>query len=378
MRYAKRGTVFFAFTKKGYELAEKLRNGLLEQRKKEQTTGRVVICIAEKLAQRLGKCELFEAGRDGEELIIREESLQNWLANNWNHYERIIFVSATGIAVRMIAPFLREKYTDPAVVVLDEGGTYAISLVSGHLGGANELATVLAGYIGAIPVITTATDVEQQFAVDLFAKRNGLQITDPVLAKEVTSELLHGEPIGFYSEKPVEGKIPNGVVRVEKEEELRAFAYGIAISTDREKKSLESCAILKLLPRDLVLGIGCRRGTTTEALLAAAKTAEQEGIFSIAEIGMIASIDLKAKEQGILELAALWQVPFLTFTEEELRQITDVSQESEFVRKITGTGNVCERAAILGAQVEKAEIKKQNYCGITFAAARKRGSIRFE
>ena len=110
----------------------------------------------------------------------------------------------------------------------------------------------------------------------------------------------------------------------------------------------------------------------------AAKTAEQSGIFSIAEIGMIASIDLKAKEQGILELAALWQVPFLTFSAEELSQVTEVSKESEFVQNIAGVGNVCERAAILGAQVRTAEIKKQKYCGITFAAARKKGSIRFE
>ena len=378
MRYVQRGTVIFAFTAKGCELAGKIKDKLLKQREQERSEGTIELWITEKLAERVLEGSMLQQKDAESGMVICKEPLSKWLAKNWNDYERMIFVSATGIAVRMIAPFLKDKRTDPAVVVLDECGTYSISLVSGHLGGANELAAFLAEAVGAIPVITTATDVEQQFAVDLFAKKNGLKILNLSLAKEVTAELLHGGKIGFYSEKPIEGKLPKGLVRVEDREELKAFSYGIEISAERKKKSWDSCSVLQLLPRDLVLGIGCRKGMTAEALLAAAKTAEQSGIFSIAEIGMIASIDLKAKEQGILELAALWQVPFLTFSAEELSQVTEVSKESEFVQNIAGVGNVCERAAILGAQVRTAEIKKQKYCGITFAAARKKGSIRFE
>ena len=122
--------------------------------------------------------------------------------------DALLFIGACGIAVRSIAPYLQGKDKDPAVVVLDERGIFAISLLSGHLGGANELTAVLANLTGAIPVITTATDINGRFAVDVFAKKQNLWISDLKAAKAVSAAVLDEEPVGFFSEFPVTGEIP--------------------------------------------------------------------------------------------------------------------------------------------------------------------------
>ena len=120
-------------------------------------------------------------------------TLREW-AEEWiPKLDGIVFFSATGIAVRTIAPFVVSKKTDPAVVVIDEQGNYAISLLSGHLGGANELAKFAAESIGAVPVITTGTDVNHTFAVDVFARKNNLVIADMRLAKEMAALLIRGK-----------------------------------------------------------------------------------------------------------------------------------------------------------------------------------------
>ena len=124
--------------------------------------------------------------------------------------EGVIFVGACGIAVRSIAPYIAGKKTDPAVLVIDECGKFVIALLSGHLGGANELALRCAGYLKAVPVVTTATDLHSRFAVDVFAKKNGCAIFHMKAAKEASAALLAGESIGFYSEFPWDGELPEG------------------------------------------------------------------------------------------------------------------------------------------------------------------------
>ncbi len=124
----------------------------------------------------------------------------------------VIFIGACGIAVRSIAPYIAGKKTDPAVLVIDECGQFVISLLSGHLGGANELAVRCAGYLHATPVVTTATDLHSRFAVDVFAKKNGCAIFHMKAAKEASAALLAGEKIGFYSEFPWEGDLPDGLM----------------------------------------------------------------------------------------------------------------------------------------------------------------------
>lgn len=169
-----------------------------------------------------------------------------------------LFLSApAGIAVRAIAPFVQDKFHDPAVLCVDEAGTFVIPILSGHVGGANRLAEFVAGGIGAVPVVTTATDVERKFAVDVFAKDHGLVITDRVLAKRISADILAEEPVGVFSDFGFSGwkKIPEGLFR----DRLCKRNIRITVS-DREKDGIPSDRVLRLVPRCVALGIGCKRG----------------------------------------------------------------------------------------------------------------------
>ena len=143
-------------------------------------------------------------------------SCGKWTGEQFETADSIIFIGAAGIAVRSIAPFIQSKKKDPAVLVVDELGKFVISLLSGHLGGANELACLAADILQAIPVVTTATDLEGKFAVDVFAKKNNCHIFRMKEAKEVSAALLAGEKVGFYSEFPWEGELPEGLIWCQK------------------------------------------------------------------------------------------------------------------------------------------------------------------
>lgn len=273
--------------------------------------------------------------------------LSSFVKTAFGEADGIIFVGAVGIAVRLIAPYVRDKRTDPAVVVVDELGRFSIALLSGHLGGANALASVAAKVLGAQPVITTATDLHGSFAVDMFAKKNHLAIGSMTLAKEISAAVLSGERIGFFSEISVEGKIPGELTPgIAQRRNLR-------ISKRSERSSEET---LCLYPKTAVLGMGCRKGAPVEDLETAAREALHRAGVAKEELLAVASIDLKKEEPGLLQLAARLGVPLECFSARELSGVSECGcdfSESEFVREITGVGNVCERAAVKCAEEGK-------------------------
>ena len=249
--------------------------------------------------------------------------------------------------MRMIAPFVSDKLSDSPVVVADEAGTFVIPLLSGHMGGANELAEQIARQIGGIPVITTATDVNHTFSVDLFAKKCGLSI-------------YNREGIAKVSAKILDGKTPDIVISSEK--------------TDLEQ------GVLGLQPREYILGIGCRRGKSFEELDAfIQKWLDHAGIEKRL-VRAVASIDLKKEDEGLLRWCMANRIPFLTYSAEELKQVKGDFQESSFVKEKTGVeiafinlsggvvDNVCERAAMKAANEEGTFIlRKQAENGMTIA-----------
>lgn len=164
-----------------------------------------------------------------------EEAVVKWTKERFRDSDALVFVGACGIAVRSIAPYVESKKTDPAVIVVDEHGRFAISLLSGHLGGANELAEKIAALINAQPVVTTATDLNERFAVDVFAKKNGCRILDMTLAKEISAALLAGEPVGFYSEFPWNGKLPDGLKLYAAGQDNPALGICVAVSKKRRR-----------------------------------------------------------------------------------------------------------------------------------------------
>lgn len=317
----------------------------------------------------------FERYAEKYQLKIREESLGEWTEKMFQTQYAIVFISATGIAVRSIAPFVQHKTVDPAVVVMDEQGKFVISLMSGHLGGANELTGLLAEITGAIPVITTATDVNKKFAVDVFAGKNQLQIDDIKKVRMIASGILDDDETGFYSEFPVEGEIPSELSFWNAKTGFSA-ERGIAVSIHEKKVFYPQT--LRLIPAVVTIGIGCKKGTPEEKIEEKVLQALAENDIDLRSVEQIASIDLKREEQGILDLTKKYGVDFVTFSAEELRNTEGDYSASGFVKTVTGVDNVCERSAVLASGGGTLIQKKTAGAGVTVALAVRKRSVRFE
>lgn len=365
------------FTARGCETALAIRRALMEKRTAGEGIGEGAD-RAEIWCRKKG----FTPPAGVEKL---QGSLGDWTREQFDRRDALIFVGATGIAVRSIAPLLVAKTQDPAVLVVDELGRFAISLVSGHLGGANELCARVADGIGATAVITTATDLNHRFAVDVFAKKNDLWIESMAGAKMVSAKLLEGETVEFDSCLPVDGELPRGLVRPG---EGQNSSWKITVSlaapeTDTAAPADGSAAgslggRLVLVPRAVVLGIGCRRGKTLEELEAFVLGALRKHGISLQAVKKVCSIDVKADERGILDFCEKYSLPFETFTAEELGKAEGDFQASGFVAGQVGVDNVCERSAALGSGGGSILIEKTAGSGMTVAAAMEYRRIRFE
>lgn len=301
-----------------------------------------------------------------------EEPVGVWSGRMFADADALIYIGAAGIAVRAIAPYLKDKMTDPAVLVIDEQGQFVISLLSGHVGGANRLAARAAEMLGAVPVITTASDVRGLSAVDVWAKDCGLILSDRVLAKRAAAELVNGGAVGFYSDYPMEEPVPEGYMRGQMCPVQVWVTVRRAPDADRMLSMFlpEDAQILRLIPKILVVGIGCRRKITEKQVEQAVCKVMQEHNLDERAAGMIASIDLKRNEEGLCAYAKRQKLPFCTWSAEELETVRGDLSESEFVRTITGTGNVCERAALLAAGPgARLLVRKHAYDGVTVAVA---------
>lgn len=279
--------------------------------------------------------------------------------------DALIFVSAAGIAVRSIAPYVRSKTTDPAVLSVDESGKYVIPLLSGHIGGANALAATLARALGATAVVTTATDVNGRFSVDRWAAEHGFILSDMAAAKAVSAAVLERD-VPLCCDLPVVTAYPPGVVPGDSGE--------VGIYIGWEKKTPFDTT-LRLIPRCLRLGLGCRRGTEAPAVRAAVETVLAEHGIDLCAVRCAASIDLKADEAGLLRCCEELGWPASFYPAEELRAVPGEFTPSAFVADVTGVDNVCERAAMLGA--EQLIVKKTAVNGVTVAVAAERVEVSF-
>lgn len=252
------------------------------------------------------------------------ENLAQVVGTLFAQAETLVFVGAAGIAVRAAAPYLESKLTDPAVIVVDEQARYVIPILSGHVGGANAYAQHLAVLLGALPVITTATDLRDQFSVDTYAKQRHLAIVEKDEIKHLSGALLDGEPIGALT--------PECGFVVSPQPVGAPFAH-----------------TLHLVPQDLVVGMGCRSQTPPEQLYEFVEDVFEQQKWSLYRIRAVASIDVKQAEPGLLALAERLQVPFLTYPAEKLCAQQGIFAGSDFVRRTVGVDNVCERSALCAA-----------------------------
>ena len=279
--------------------------------------------------------------------------------------ELLVFVGSCGIAVRKIAPYVRDKRTDPAVICVDELGSFVIALLSGHIGGANAFARGIAEALNATPVITTATDINRRFSVDTWATEAGCAISSMQLAKAVSAAILEGD-ILLKSDFPVIGNLPNGVIPGE------TGHLGIYLTVS-DREPFENT--LRLLPRCLHLGIGCRRGTDKEAIETAVAQVFKENSLDLRAVRLAASIDLKQNEEGLLSFCEEHAIPIRFYTAAELSAVSGEFTPSPFVQKVTGVDNVCERSALTGA--DHLIVKKTACHGVTVAVATEKWEVHF-
>ena len=290
------------------------------------------------------------------------DSLAGWTAGVWPRAEAIVFVGAAGIAVRAIAPHVRDKFTDPAVVSVDEAGRFAVPLLSGHVGGANALAKRIAAVTGGVAAVSTATDVNGLFAVDAWAGENSLAVSDRTLAKKVSAGLLEGKNIRLVSDWPVEGRPPRGVAADGEQE--------VYITTKTEPRDK-----LRLIPRCVTLGIGCRRGAAFEEIDSLAREVLALSGTDLRAVGRVCSIDIKKDEAGLLEFCRSIGLSLTVFTPQELMAVPGEFAASDFVLRTTGADNVCERAAVCGGG--ELIVRKRARGGVTAACAAVRPKLIF-
>ncbi|MBP3751054.1 MAG: cobalt-precorrin 5A hydrolase [Pyramidobacter sp.] len=294
--------------------------------------------LALRIARELGGEAWASARYAGNGVLPMEGTVSDWARQRFLPGNELVFVSACGIAVRAVAPLVKSKQSDPAVVCLDDQGQFVISLLSGHLGGANQLARRIAAVTGGMPVVTTATDVHGKTAVDEWAKEHDCAIENIGAVKRISSSVLDGERVG-----------------VAVTDQLAPAPWPVT---------------LWLRPRVLVLGVGCKRGTTMDILKSSLDDFLAGAGVSPLSLCAVASIDLKKDEAGLIGLADSLGVPFVTYSAAELAATAGRFTPSERVKSVTGVDNVCERAAVRcsgGALVRS----KTLYPGVTMALARK-------
>ena len=324
-------------------------------------TARRIVCALED-----AECRLYAAKRLAEGAFAPVEGpLADFTGPIFRREDALVFVSSCGVAVRAVAPHVRSKNDDPAVIAVDETARFAIPLLSGHIGGANRLAERLADALGAEAVVTTATDANGRFSVDAWAAERGLCIDGLPEAKAVSAAILEGD-VPLKSDFPLAGSLPPGVTAGE------AGPVGICVSWRRQSPFEKT---LLLAPPVVRLGVGCRRGTAAETIAAVVREAlDRHGVHPRA-VKCAASIDLKRDEPGLLAFAEEAGLPLEFYSAGELEKIEGSFSPSAFVKRVTGVDNVCERAAMVGA--EKLIVKKTAGDGVTVAAAVEHWEVRF-
>ena len=358
--------------------------------------------------------------------VSMRETVKACVDTYFGQVDAIVFVTASGIAVRSVAEHLAHKSEDPAIVCMDECGKHVISLVSGHAGGANALTQMLADVMWATPVITTATDVEGSFSIDDYAREHNLVVTDWAKAKAISAEVLAtgAEPVWIEEPAVTQGE-EKGACEIRKVQKSTGIEVG-KIETDGCKNEVDGCKnridgsekkvdgcenrvdvkrlqigshqviitpkdvpvdaqTLQLIPRCIVAGVGCKKGTSAEKIEHVVQEAFAKAGLRMEALCAVASIDLKKEEAGLLEFCETRNVPFETYTAEELQAVPGTYSASEFVSGVTGVDNVCERSAVkyasehgmnqdqrlLCMQVDAGELllHKQAQDGVTLALA---------
>lgn len=335
----------WVITPKGRDLGLRIKNGVQDS----------ILFISNTVDQKIAS----------ESNIFGFDTLGPEIKRQFHHFSGHVFIFSTGIAVRLIAPLLKSKMTDPAVVVVDDNGVHVISLISGHVGGANALTHKIAGILHARPVITTATDTNGLPAIDVIAKEKKNYIETPRNIKRINMAFLMGKPVDIHD--------PLGLI----ENELDGISLVKGSPNDQSLEKIYcsyetgpvSRETMVLRPSVLSVGIGCNRGTGVEDIHNFLALVFREGNLSMHSINRFATIDLKKNEPGLLSLAEKMNLPLDFHTREALNSVTSIETPSPMVEKHVGVKSVSEASAILSAGHGRLIITKKKNKDVTIAVA---------
>ncbi len=296
--------------------------------------------------------------------INKETSLDKIFQISFSQFKNIIAIMATGIVVRKISTLIKNKSIDPAVVVMDDKGKFAISLISGHLGGGNELAEYISEKTGAISVITTATDVNKRFAVDEMVRKFGWHIENPSKIKKISSSILNNEKIAINIPKDFFIKYYSKNPKILKQIKFYKTLKGILNSNIKNKVIVSNLlkidrTNLLIRPKNIYIGIGCNRGTSFEELDNVIKENLEKVNRAFFSINSISSIDIKSNEECLLQFGEKYKINLNFYSRDELNSVTEKYKESKYVKKVIGVKGVCEPAAILSAKKDLKECFKR-------------------
>ena len=294
--------------------------------------------------------DVFTLKKYDVENTIQIENFTSNINEKFSQYAGHIFIMASGIVIRKIAGLIGTKDKDPAVLLIDEGKHFVISLLSGHLGGANELTHSLANILKLIPVITTSSDVTGKIAVDTISQKLNAELEDLKSAKDVTSLIVNGQKVNILLPKNVKVSDTNS-------------ADGFILVSN--KKNIK---YTRIYPKNLILGIGCKKNTKAEDILSAIENCLDKNNLDIKSVKKIATVDVKENEQGLINAAKFLNLDLEIVSRDKIKKIQNQFEGSDFVEKTIGVRAVSEPVALLSSVGNgKFLVMKEKYNGITIS-----------
>jgi len=289
--------------------------------------------------------------------IPMDKGFKDTVSKVFDSYDGLYFIMASGIVVRTIAPLLKGKDIDPAIITSDEDGKFIVSLLSGHLGGANKLTSLIAKTIGGIPIISTASDVSGSIAVDTIAMKLKAHLRDLESAKDVTALIVNKEK--------VELRLPKNMLvdqySFTSSENKEKDTTGIVVVSNRQNIKLT-----QIIPKNIILGIGCRKNMAAKTVLDAIELTMKEHNIHMDSIKHIATVDVKSDEIGLLEICNKLDKKLIVIGRDQIKPIQDNYEGSDFVEKTIGVRCVSAPVAYLSSNKNgKFIIEKKKYNGVT-------------